>query len=275
MVPVNFSYKDCADASEYYQRIGPQTPPTAGRVAGLMLRLLNYGTEILIALRLRAATPAIEHIGWAFRTTDIFRVLSILSLALNRCRVLEDTLMMEAGIGVQAALLRYRALHPRAPRAAKPADPPDAAGAPADATPDPRAAATPDSCTAATGRRREPRRAEDGPTTAQIEADIRRRGAGAVIADICRDLGITSKHPLWPELAAAIIAFGGSTAALEEDATEGTRWCSKTWMDLPYPKPDPTNDYQASYMRWVDNGYPGASAGLVQRQPEAVATGPP
>ena len=36
------------------------------------------------------------------------------------------------------------------------------------------------------------------PTPAEITADqVRRRPIGAVLADICRDLGITTDHPLW------------------------------------------------------------------------------
>jgi hypothetical protein len=69
----------------------------------------------------------------------------------------------------------------------------------------------------------------------QARADLRRRPIRVVIADICRDLGITEQHPLWPEVAVAITAFGGSIAELEEDSASGIRWCSKTWMDLPVP----------------------------------------
>src|SRR5581483_8778906 len=43
------------------------------------------------------------------------------------------------------------------------------------------------------------------PTPAQIAAEVRRRPIGAVIADICRDLGIMPSHPLWPELQLAMI----------------------------------------------------------------------
>ena len=44
---------------------------------------------------------------------------------------------------------------------------------------------------------------------------MRRRPVGAVIADICRDLGITPGHldrAFWDELSHAIIAYGGSLA---------------------------------------------------------------
>jgi hypothetical protein len=55
------------------------------------------------------------------------------------------------------------------------------------------------------------------PTSEQIAAEVRRRPIGAVIADICRDLGIMPDHPLWPELRVLIIRHGGNLAYLVRD----------------------------------------------------------
>ena len=55
------------------------------------------------------------------------------------------------------------------------------------------------------------------PTPEQIAADVCRRPIGAVIADICRDLGIMPSHPLWRELQLVIIRHGGSLARLVKD----------------------------------------------------------
>ena len=55
------------------------------------------------------------------------------------------------------------------------------------------------------------------PTPEQIAAEVRRRPIGAVIADICRDLGIMPDHPLWRELQHLIICYGGSLANLVKD----------------------------------------------------------
>ena len=41
-------------------------------------------------------------------------------------------------------------------------------------------------------------------TPEQIATKVRRQPIGAVIADICRDLGILPSHPLWRELRAVI-----------------------------------------------------------------------
>ena len=56
------------------------------------------------------------------------------------------------------------------------------------------------------------------PTPEDIAAEIRRRPVGAVIADICRDLGIVPGNPLWLELSRAIVANGGSFIRLFKDA---------------------------------------------------------
>ena len=55
------------------------------------------------------------------------------------------------------------------------------------------------------------------PPREQIAAEIRRRPAGAVIADICRDLGILPHHPLWHEISMAILRHGGRFALLFKD----------------------------------------------------------
>ncbi len=55
------------------------------------------------------------------------------------------------------------------------------------------------------------------PTPEQIAIEVRRRPIGAVIADICRDLGIMPSHPLWRELSSAIIRYGGNLARLVKD----------------------------------------------------------
>ncbi len=75
------------------------------------------------------------------------------------------------------------------------------------------------------GRARRPHRAAPPtdarlahlPTPEQIAAEVRRRPIGAVIADICRDLGIMPSHPLWREVQMAMIRYGGSLANLVRD----------------------------------------------------------
>jgi hypothetical protein len=64
------------------------------------------------------------------------------------------------------------------------------------------------------------------PTPEQIAAEVRRRPIGAIIADICRDLGIMPSHPLWRKLQLVIIRHGGSLARLVKDI-----------LDRAFPRP--------------------------------------
>ena len=61
------------------------------------------------------------------------------------------------------------------------------------------------------------------PTAEQIAAEVRRRPVGAVIADICRDLGIMADHPLWRDLRLAIMLHGGNLAGLFRDRFKRAR----------------------------------------------------
>ena len=61
------------------------------------------------------------------------------------------------------------------------------------------------------------------PTEAEIAAEVRRRPVGAVIVDICRDLGIRPgdcDRPFWDDLCHAIIAYGGSLAGFLDRRNE-------------------------------------------------------
>jgi hypothetical protein len=88
------------------------------------------------------------------------------------------------------------------------------------------------------------------PTPEQIAAEVRRRPIGAVIADICRDLGIMPSHPLWPELQHLIIRYGGNLANLVKDI-----------LDRAFPYP-------------AANG-PPAWPGVSLQSPGPSSTGPP
>jgi hypothetical protein len=53
-----------------------------------------------------------------------------------------------------------------------------------------------------------------------LDPVVRRQPIGAVIADICRDLGIMPSHPLWRELQIAIIRECGNFAGFVKDILE-------------------------------------------------------
>jgi hypothetical protein len=167
----------------------PSSEPTrSGSLLGLVRKLMDYGRQLCTSLLERTADLA--SVTRDFGTKDIAAILRRIACGLERANALEakivrDAALLDAGPGRAAApSLRDSSAAPRpnAPRAEKP---------------DPRLARL--------------------PTTEEIAAEVRRRPIGAVIADICRDLGILPCHPLWRELSALIIRHGGNLAALLED----------------------------------------------------------
>jgi hypothetical protein len=94
------------------------------------------------------------------------------------------------------------------------------------------------------------------PTADEIAAEVRSRPVGAVIADICRDLGIAPgdlDRAFWEELNLAIISYGGTCAGVLDDLIH--RSFAFNFGD---------------HVGTADPGSPAASP-----RPPALATGPP
>ena len=133
---------------------------------------------------------------------------------------------------------------PATRRAAKPAAAaPDDAGDEADAAADPAADANPD--------------ADDRlarlPSVRKIADALRNRPAWAVLADICRSLGMTPEHELWYELTFVMVENGGDPTTLFKD----------TFRRLEIPIGDP--------MSYVPPGWTPSP----RPSPAPAATGPP
>jgi hypothetical protein len=157
------------------------------RLLGLVRSLIDYGKDLATALRERGLTDRPAGATARFGTRDI--ALSRIAVALLRADALEARLLRSA------ARPDPKPCPPRAP----------SQRAPCAARREAEPAAQPDPCLARL------------PTPEQIAAEIRRRPVGAVLVDICRDLGIMADHPLWRELNLAIIMHGGGLAAFFED----------------------------------------------------------
>ncbi len=167
----------------------PAQPSRSANLLGLVRKLIDYGRELAATIRQRAFTdprPVIR----CFGTADVALILARISRGLHRANALEARLLRNAD-RLDAAP-RETASRP------VPRPPPRPAAAPAALVP----GLDPGICL---------------PTPEQIAAKIRRQPIGAVIADICRDLGILPSHPLWRELQIAIIREGGSYANLVKD----------------------------------------------------------
>jgi hypothetical protein len=154
-------------------------PSHAGRLLGLVRRLIDYGRQL--ATTLRTNRPP-------FSAGDIALLLARITRGLLRAEALEARVIRHT------ARLDAEPAPPRAPshRRSPPARAADAVS-------------PPEVCL---------------PTSEQIAAEVRRRPIGAVIADICRDLGITPSHPLWPEVRDLITRYCGNLANLVMDLVD-------------------------------------------------------
>jgi hypothetical protein len=177
-------------------RTAPAMPAAIGRVLRIVRRLINFGRQLAVTAQQRAATPGFALFAIPFGTADLAVILARITNGLRRATALEAALCQRAERG--------RDLKPSAaplpaaykPRAARQSAEP----LPADPALDPRLALM--------------------PTEAEIAAEVRRRPVGAVIVDICRDLGITPDQfdrAFWDELSLVIIDFGGSLAGFIAD----------------------------------------------------------
>lgn len=162
---------------------GPQDPGrnNGGRLLGLVRRIIDHGRDLIAALQ-RQNTPT--------PSTPLARRFGSFDLALIIARITRGLLLATA---LESRLLRAPPARPRPPRAPSRSTRPRA----------PRPQPQPDSDLLA-----------NMPSAETIAAQIRHRSAGAVIVDICRDLGIDTTHPLWPAIRDAIIGHNGSLARM-------------------------------------------------------------
>jgi hypothetical protein len=184
-------------------RASAPMPAALGRVLSVVRKLIDYGRQLARTVQSRAATPGFALFAIPFGTADLAVILARITNGLRRAAALEAMLCRRAARGQDLTPSPIRLPAERGPRPARQSAPPDAQPEPqrADHTEDPRLARL--------------------PTEEEIAARLatgldpagRRRPVGAVIADICRDLGIMPGHldrAFWEELSHAIIAYGGS-----------------------------------------------------------------
>ncbi len=171
-------------------------PPRIGKVLGLLRTLIAYSRNLGDTLCQHAAAPHLlpcfAFVATTFATTDLALILARITRGLLRAAALEARLRQRAARGQdlqQPARSRLPSTHK--PRAATPATRQhDPARDPCPASP---------------------------PTLEQIAAEDRRRPIGAVLVDICLDLGIAPgqmDRATWDELSGAVIEYGGNLVTL-------------------------------------------------------------
>ena len=159
----------------------------SARLLALVRNLIDYGKELAATLHQRAATDPRYPIR-SFGITDLAVILVRIKRGLLRASALEARIVQHA--------LRWDA--ERKPRSQS-----------NQLKPRPARSAVP--------RARDPDALPELPTEAQIAVWVRRRPVGAVVAvvaDICRDLGILPSHPLWRDIQRTLIVHGGGYARL-------------------------------------------------------------
>ena len=188
-------------------------PSPSARLICLVRKLIDYGRQLAASFQQRTINTEVAGATSAFGTKDIAQILARITRGLLRATALEASLVRGTAC-LDTPTRQPAASTQRRPRAAKPAAP---------------HADEPDASVVRL------------PTAAQIAAEVRRRPAGAVIADICRDLGILPCHPLWRELSPLIIRHDGNIAMLFKDINDrvlpilDSDWAVITFAALPAP----------------------------------------
>jgi len=168
-------------------------PSRAGRLFGLLRKLIDYGKDLANTLQQHtSAATTLFTIARHFGTRDIALILARITRGLLLANALEARLVCRPVRQVAAPDL-VRAPPDRTRRTAQPAA--HRAGEAASAL-------------------------ALVPTAQEIAAALRHRPVGAVIADICRDLGIVPAHPLWREVMLVVTEHGGSITKLLIDVLD-------------------------------------------------------
>jgi hypothetical protein len=184
-------------------------PPHIADFLTLLHVFLVYGRHLALTLDARAAAGRFAVIGQFFGTANLTVIRARLARGILRIQALQRVLLTRARRGRDLVWLPPRQPRPRKPTATQP---PAAASQPA---PRPRPAPL--------HRRPGPDAAPDLdnlPTLAQLEAQIRRRGVGQSLADICRDLGISPclcERRLWNALFDSLTWYRGNLSTLMRD----------------------------------------------------------
>ena len=167
-------------------------PSRSGRLLTLVRKLVTYGNQLIASFRQHPpSTNDKPHLLRTFGVADIMVILTRIALGVRRARFLADRII-RATARIDTGTLAEPT--PAAPHAR----PGTAQRSPRPEIDEPEYA---NETLALLARL---------PNPDQIAASVRRKPIGAVLADLCRDLGISRGHPLWDELHAAIIEFGGS-----------------------------------------------------------------
>ncbi len=151
-----------------------------GRLLGLVRKLIDYGREMVASLQAHDTPTPSPVMAWRFGSLNLTLIIARITRGLILAGLMEKRLLRPLPRPVEPAVRAESSRKPRAPRR-PPVD---------------------EAAELLTGL----------PSAKEIAARLRNRKTGAVLVEICRDLGIGTDHPLWPEIRDAIMFNGGKLA---------------------------------------------------------------
>lgn len=173
------------------------------RLIYLIRSLIDHGRTLIATARqcaLASDWAGLRAVVKPFGTLDLRLIVDRILAAVNRAALLQAGLERLHGFGCWSN-------SPGSPRPPTPTAP---------HAPGPRTQAA-----AQRGQDQAP--SDQGPSdqgpgpaaVTRLAAELLRRPIDEVIAELCRDLGITPDHPLWQDLYRGIIAYGAGVAAMD------------------------------------------------------------
>jgi len=180
---------------QQHRAVGGDLRTRTAHALGLIRKLIDYGKELAGTLQQRPSAETLFDITRCFGTLSIALILARITRGLRIAAAPEARLASRPARPEQAHATA-RAPSPRKPSAARP---------PARHQDDPASLL------------------DHFPTPEEIAAQLRHRPIGAVLVDICGDLGIVTSHPLWREITLVLIENGGSLVALVKDVFKRVR----------------------------------------------------
>ena len=194
-----------------HQPTGSAAKPST-RLLSLVHRLVAFGRDLITTLREQPASQAARTATRVFGTLSLVAIIARITRGLRLAATLEQRIQQNrAGIDSR----QTRAFAPPATRAATPL----------------------------TARRLPRVSPGDGappaglPTAAAIARKVRTQPIGEVLAQICRDLGLTPGDALWREVHMAVTLHGGNYVRLVTGVLTGIHVFRLPFDTAPIPVP--------------------------------------
>ena len=189
-------------------------PPVARstRLLTLVHKLIDYGKDLLTNLQQHRPNAATRDLAWNFGTLNVALIIARITRGLRMAIAFQDRIVYSAERldRPPTDAVTIRSPGPRPPS---------------------RPAIRPEDDDASLLSRI--------PTAEEIAAQIRRRPIGAVLADLCRDLGIVPTHKLWKEIDAIVRLEGRSHQRLLREFFTTARLVAFFPPDTAFPDPAP------------------------------------